>query len=132
MEIHDRIKDLRKKYLHLSQSEFGKKLGVSRDVISNIEQGRLARPEHKEPLYKLISNQFNVNEEWLRTGEGEMFKEYDDEVAESVEELLTEDTPFYDIIKGIMITYKKLNPDSRIVIDNFIKQAYDTMKNEDN
>lgn len=132
MKIHDRIKDLRKNYLHLSQSEFGKKLGVSRDVISNIEQGRLSRPEHKEPLYRLICNQFNINEEWLRTGEGDMFKGYDDEVAESVEELLTEDTPFYNVIKNIMVTYKKLNPDSRAIIDDFIKQAFDVMKKEDN
>lgn len=71
MEISDRIKDLRKNMLKMSQEEFGKALGVSRDVIGNIEYDRLKRPDQKEPIYKLICEKFNINEKWLRTGEGE-------------------------------------------------------------
>ncbi len=70
MEIGDRIKLLRKKYLSLTQLEFGNRLGVSRDVIGNIEYNRLAKPEAKEPLIRLICKEFNVNEDWLRTGAG--------------------------------------------------------------
>lgn len=77
MEINDRIKELRKKYLKLTQEKFGKELGVSRDVIYNVEANRLARPEQKEPIYKLICEKFNVNENWLKYGEGEMFVQDD-------------------------------------------------------
>lgn len=72
MEISERIQDIRKN-LGLSRRVFGEKLGVSESVIVNIEYDRLAKPEQKEPLYKLICREFNVNEDWLRTGEGEMY-----------------------------------------------------------
>lgn len=57
----------------MSRRVFGEKLGVSESVIVNIEYDRLKRPDQKESLYKLICKEFNVNEEWLRTGNGEMF-----------------------------------------------------------
>lgn len=68
MEIYERIRLIRKNELHLSQEEFGKRLGVSRSVINNIERNVLARPEQKEPLIKLICKEFDINEEWLRSG----------------------------------------------------------------
>lgn len=57
----------------MSQTEFAKQLGTTRDVIGNIEYDRLKRPDQKESLYKLICKEFNVRDEWLRTGNGEMF-----------------------------------------------------------
>lgn len=73
MEIYERIWTLRKKHLKLSQAAFGEKLGVNRDVINNIENNRLSRPEQKLSLYKLICSEFNVNEEWLLNGTEPMF-----------------------------------------------------------
>lgn len=72
MEIYERIRELRKDYLHLSMEAFGNRLGVSRDVINNIEHNRLARPDQKLSLIKLMCKEFNINEEWLLTGKGEM------------------------------------------------------------
>ena len=54
MEMHDRIKALRKNYLNLSQEAFGQRLGVSRSVINNIERNALARPEQKLSLIRLM------------------------------------------------------------------------------
>ena len=73
MTIGERIGCLRKE-LKMSRRVFGEKLGVSESVIVNIEYDRLKRPEQKESLYKLICREFNVDENWLRTGEGEIFK----------------------------------------------------------
>ena len=73
MTIGERIGCLRKE-LKMSRRVFGEKLGVSESVIVNIEYDRLKRPEQKESLYKLICREYNVDENWLRTGEGEMFK----------------------------------------------------------
>lgn len=70
MEMHDRVRQIRKEN-KLSQDEFAIRLGVSRSVISNIELNRLANPEQKIPLIKLIAKEFNVNEKWLLFGEGE-------------------------------------------------------------
>ena len=58
--------------MKLSQREFGEKIGVSRDVISNIEYGRV---QPKPLLIKHICDLYSVNEKWLMTGEGEMFNE---------------------------------------------------------
>lgn len=125
--MNERVRELRKK-LGLSGEKFGERVGIKKSALSLIENGK---NNVTEQMFKSICREFNVNEEWLRTGEGEMFKEYDDEVAESVEELLTEDTPFYDLIKSIMITYKKLNLESRMVVDDFIKQVLAASKKED-
>ena len=73
MEMHDRIRELRKNYLHMSQAAFGSKLGVNRDVINNIENNRLAKPEQKLSLIKLMCREFSVNEEWLLHGSMPMF-----------------------------------------------------------
>ncbi len=71
MEINERIKILRNS-LSLSQEEFGKRLGLSKSGISNIEsQTRGVREAH----ILLISSSFGVSERWLRTGEGNMFKD---------------------------------------------------------
>lgn len=77
MELHERIKELRKNYLHMSQTDFGEKLGVSRSVINNIERNVLARPDQKLSLMKLICSEFNVNEEWLLNGTEPMFVQPD-------------------------------------------------------
>ena len=67
--MNERVKELRKA-LSLSQDEFGKRLGLTRGAITNIE---LNKTEPKPLLIDLICREFGVNEEWLRTGEGEMF-----------------------------------------------------------
>lgn len=72
LNIGERIEILRKD-LSMSRRVFGERLGVSESVIVNIEYDRLKRPDQKESLYKLICKEFNVSEEWLRTGNGEMF-----------------------------------------------------------
>lgn len=78
MEIYERIMEFRKSQ-KLSRRAFADKLGVSESVIVNIELNRLARPDQKEPLYKLICREFHLNEKWLMTGIGEPFNENADE-----------------------------------------------------
>lgn len=74
MENTNRIRSLRNQ-LGLSQTDFGNRLGVSRDVVNNIENNRVPL---KPALAKLICNEFGVDPFWLETGEGEMFLEKDD------------------------------------------------------
>lgn len=91
--MNDRIKDVRKA-LKLTQDEFAEKLGLTRGAITNIE---LHKTEPKPLLINLICTTYNVNETWLRTGEGEMFAELDrdEEIAAFVSQALkSEDDNF--------------------------------------
>ncbi len=64
--MNDRIKLIRKNK-GLSQEEFGKRLSVTKASISRIEAG-INNPS--DQTIKLICSEFNVNENWLRTGAG--------------------------------------------------------------
>ena len=105
MDIHERIREFRKS-LKLSQTAFGEKIGVKRDVIANIELNRLANPEQKEPLYKLICKVYGLNEEWLMHGVGEQCIELEEDVyTTAVTEIGIEDEKAKDAI----IQYWKLS-----------------------
>lgn len=67
--MRQRIRELRS-VLNLTQEQFGEKLGVSRDVISNIEGNRA---QLRPSFLKHICNFYHVNEGWIAKGEGEMF-----------------------------------------------------------
>lgn len=67
----ERIKELRKA-LGLTQQKFADKIGVKQNTVAQYEIGR--NPP-TDTVVTLICREFNVNEEWLRTGEGEMFVE---------------------------------------------------------
>ena len=69
MKISDRVRELRIAK-NLTQQEFADKLKIKRSTISNYDIGR---SEPSESAISLICREFNVSEEWLRTGEGEMF-----------------------------------------------------------
>lgn len=62
--IEKNIKDLRNSR-GLTQEEFAAKLGVTRSVITNLEYGKLQNPEKKMPLFRLISETFNIPLEWI-------------------------------------------------------------------
>jgi len=71
----ERIRLLRKA-LNLTQQEFADRIGVKRNTIAQYEIGR---NEPIDSILSLICREFDVNEEWLRTGSGPMFKEVDTE-----------------------------------------------------
>ena len=129
MEIHERIRQLREEK-GMSRKMFGEVLGVSGDVINNIESNRLKRPEQKEPLYKLICEKFNVSEKWLQTGDGEMFLPELDEEAIFVSQLLNEDNPLYGLIKDVMKTYCELGPKEQEILKTFALKLKDNRKKE--
>lgn len=84
--LNTRLKAIRKSVL-LSQEEFGKKLGITGAAISKIESGNR---NVTEQITLAIIREFDVNEQWLRTGEGEMFliKTRDEEIASFIGTLL--------------------------------------------
>ena len=73
--MKERIRKLRKN-LDLTQREFAEKIGVKQNTVAQYEMGR---NEPIDTVISLICREFNVNEEWLRNGTGEMFMELDAE-----------------------------------------------------
>ena len=73
--MNNRIYEVRRKF-GLTQDDFAKKLGLSRNFIYLIEKGE------REPSIRTISDicrEFRVNEQWLRTGKGKMIVEVSEE-----------------------------------------------------
>ena len=68
--MNERLKELRK-YLGLSGEKFGEKIGLKKVVISQMENGKSGITDR---TITSICKEFNVNEKWLRAGEGDMFE----------------------------------------------------------
>lgn len=130
MEINERIRDLRKT-LNMSQTDFAKQLGTTRDVIGNIEYDRLKRPDQKESLYKLICKEFNVNENWLRTGNGEMFEQLSEQqqLLKYTGLLLKDkDSAIATAIQTLIVTYEQLDDTSKATLEKIAMQYIDNLK----
>lgn len=67
--MNNRILQIRKS-LNLTQNEFANEIGMSGSTISDIEHNRC--PVTDKTIIAICSK-FNVNEQWLRNGTGEMF-----------------------------------------------------------
>ena len=110
--MHERVMKLRN-HLKMSQEEFGKKIGLTRFTISNLESGKRNITER---VIADICREYRVNESWLRTGEGEMFREDD---ASILSELIRK-YDLDDLDRRIVESYLKLPPAHRAVIKRFI------------
>ncbi|MBC5624971.1 helix-turn-helix transcriptional regulator [Clostridium sp. NSJ-49] len=91
MLLSERIKEIRKAE-KLTQTKFGDKLSVSRDVISSFESGRV---EPKPIFLNYLCEIFNINKDWLLTGEGEMYKQLsaEEEFAFLIGHIAASDNP---------------------------------------
>lgn len=87
--MKDRIKKIRKE-LDLTQQEFADRIGIKRNSLANYETGRNTP---MDAIITSICREFNVNEEWLRAGQGEMFKEQsqDEQIAAFVGNILKDE-----------------------------------------
>lgn len=123
--MNNRIKAIRKDQ-EMTQEEFSSKIDLSRNFIAQIESG-LKAPSDR--TVRDICRVFNISENWLRTGEGEMYMPEMDEDAAYVSDLLedTDDT-VYQIIKGIMKTYRSLGEKEKETLRNFAQDFLDNMK----
>jgi len=88
--MNERLKKLRKT-LDLTQQKFGERIGVKGNTIAQYELGR---NEPIDAVINLICREFNVNEEWLRSGTGDMFLPVDRnaDIAKLTKMLLDEES----------------------------------------
>lgn len=124
--MNERIKILRKQ-LGLTLEKFGERLGVGKTAINKLEKGE---NNVTDQMFKAICREFDVNEEWLRSGKGDMFVIPDDETAAIVSNLLeTKDNEFYNTVLDVLHTYNQLSPESQEVLNDLCKKLFETIKN---
>lgn len=114
----ERVRIVRKD-LSLTLENFGKKLGVGKTAIYKIEKGENSLTDR---MLESICREFNVNENWLRFGDGDMYLPVEDEVAEIVSRLLEDSNPFYDLILDIMQAFDKLDNNGKKIFCNAIEE----------
>lgn len=87
--MNERLKKLRKT-LDMTQQEFADRIGTKRNTIAKYETDTNVP---SAAVISLICKEFNVDEEWLRTGKGEMFIQLsrNEEIAEFVGQLMSDE-----------------------------------------
>lgn len=120
--MNERIKELRKK-LGLTLEKFGERLGVKRAAVSKWENG----DNITDQMFKSICREFNVNEEWLRTGKGEMFVS---NTGNELDALVKK----YNLSHGVYIFIEKLvnsQPETQNAIVEFVKEVGSALEADD-
>jgi transcriptional regulator with XRE-family HTH domain len=107
MNILDRIRLVRKT-LKLNQGEFARQIGLTQTALSMIELDKVALTDKN---IKLICATFAVDEDWLRTGKGEMFgaeSPYEKELLETFGKLTADTQEFIlEMAKNLLKRQKK-------------------------
>ena len=115
--MKDRLKKIRAA-LNLTQTEFAKQAGISRSIVAAYEGGTSPISER---TMNDICRVFNINERWLRTGEGQMFKEQsdiDNQLAAEVAKLIQSED---DFTKKLIHAYLRLPDDAKDKVKNFVE-----------
>lgn len=114
--MNERLKKLRKE-LDMTQQEFADSIGIKRSTMATYEAGRNIPID---AVVSLICREFNVNEKWLRTGEGDMFIELSrsDEIAQFVGQLMTEEDDSFK--KRLVSGLAALDDSGWKVLENFL------------
>ena len=125
--MNERIRLLRKE-LGLNQSDFGNKIGVKQATVAGYESGA------RTPLDAVVSSicrEFDVNEEWLRTGEGEMFEQMTEQqkLLKYTGMLLKDkDSAIVNAIQSFIVTYEQLDDTSKATLEKIAQQFIDNLK----
>lgn len=115
--MKDRIREVRE-HFGLSMEKFGSRIGIGKASISLLENGK---NNPSVQTITLICREFGVNEQWLRTGEGEMFEQTR---ASVLDRLSTE----YDLSReqrSVIEAFLDLDPQERDVILKYVHNVFD-------
>lgn len=124
--MKERLKKLRSA-LNLNQQQFSSAINISRSAVAGYETGTINIPDR---TIVDICRVFNVNELWLRTGSGEMFRQetnVDVELAHQVGRLIKSDD---DFTKRLVLEYLKLPPELKTAFEEFVDKLYQEHKKE--
>lgn len=120
MTENERVKELRKK-LGLTLEAFGKRVGVGKSAISDIERGRNSVTDQ---MRRSICREFGVSESWLRTGDGDMFvqRAEAEDLAATVNRLLTGESDEFK--RRLIIALSTLTDEQWLVLEQKLKEIF--------
>jgi len=125
--MNERLKQLRKA-LGLTQQEFADKIGSKRNTIAKYETNTNVP---STAVLSLICRVFNVNEKWIKSGEGEMFLPIarDDEIAKLSTDLFKEEDDSFKT--RLILTLAKLDENEWAVLEKIAKELAADPKKKD-
>lgn len=117
MSIGLRIRELRKEYLHMNQTEFAAPLGLTQAAIGAYEN---ELRNVSEPSILSICREYGVSEKWLRDGVGDVFVA--GSAAPSIVAGLAQeyDLDYFD--QAVIGEYLKLDKNTRAVLKKKVKE----------
>ncbi len=121
MTLIDRFKMIRNT-LGLTQKEFGKALNKTYIMIQNYEKGRR---NITDGILLNLQDIFNVNIEWMRTGEGSMFLSDSDKKADSG---VVNIAPAYDLPERFLQLAGKLKKSDIAKVEGYMQAIVDSYK----
>ena len=123
METYERIKDLRKNKLKVTQDVFAAKINISRSNLGNIETGKVGVTDR---VLVDICKAYGINREWLEHGTGEMY----DANALSVIDQLVQKYKLSDTARKVLETYIGLEENDKQVIDRFVRKIVENHQSD--
>lgn len=120
MSLGERIKQIRKQW-NLTQQAFGNRIGVKQNTIALIESGKR---NTSDQLLISICREFDVNEHWLRTGEGKMSVELspNEALANQIRDFLQGDNDgFRERLVSLLI---RLKPEQWDILEQYAKELF--------
>lgn len=114
--MNERIKELRIA-LRLTQEDFGKVIGVQRAAVNKWERGINGVADS---MILSICREFGVNEQWLRTGDGEMFEQ----TRETVLDKLCAEYDLGAEHRAIVEGFLDLTPQDRDVVLKYFHNVF--------
>ena len=122
--MQQRLRTLRK-YKGLTQAQFGERINVAANTIGSYEKGDRTITER---AIADIVREYGVNENWFRTGEGEMFpvpaKRSGDEFAKYAKQLLESDSEVDQWTKEIIVRWCKLTPERQRIFIHVLHDLF--------
>lgn len=118
----ERIREVRKA-LGLTLEKFGEKIGMKRNSVSQLENGKNSVTEQ---VVKAICREYNVDYMWLTTGDGEMFIDTDDDFIERIDRIMAgEDEARKSLFKFML----ELSDEDIAALDRLMKKAIEFTQN---
>ena len=118
----ERIREVRKA-LGLTLEKFGEKIGMKKNSVSQLENGKNSVTEQ---VVKAICREYNVDYMWLTTGDGEMFIDTDDDFIERIDRIMAgEDEARKSLFKFML----ELSDEDIAALDRLMKKAIEFTQN---
>ena len=110
--------------LGIKKVRFAERINIDQSYVTQLTSGK------RNPSDRTISDicrEFNVREEWLRTGTGKMFLDFTEDEFAKAAAVLSNDA----FVRSLIVEYWKLDDDSKKLFQDFIHRLSDNMRGQE-